>query len=363
MILMATVMVTLGNAFNSSPYLVSKPKIDLSKVLRLVMSFYHDWYGNPAGPSGQWIHWDHPIWVTSTGQEIGRHDPNSFVDFNRRDIGATNYPLKDAYDSRDPEIIRWHIKLAREVGIDVFVVDWWGDASSQEVSDVNMKVLMDINEEENLGMKFCILFDGLWGHPQPPSLDITISRLKYAIRKYGNRPSYLKVEGLPVIFIYSTEVYTANSWSKIFYKIRRDGYSALFFSDAFNEEYANVFDGLQNYAPPGLFVPNQDFTKAYLNIAQLAKNRREPFGFAVIPGYDDTKVRQPGRVVSRENGATYNKTWKAVLSSGCQWALICTWNEWHEGTEIEPSMEYGHYYLELTKHYTQIFKAGRSSTN
>jgi hypothetical protein len=353
-------MATIGNKVSSSLPLIPKPKIDLSNVPRLVMAFYHDWYGNPTGPSGQWAHWDHPIWVTSTGQEVGRHDPNNFVNSKRRDIGATNYPLKGPYDSRDPEIIRWHIKLAHEAGIDVFAVDWWGDMSNKEFTDATMKILMDLNEEEDLGMKFCILFDGLWGHPQPPSLDKTIARLEYAIKKYGKRTSYLKVEGSPVFFIYATQVYPANTWSDIIFKIRHDGYSALFFSDAFKEEYAEVFDGLQNYAPPGLFDPNQDFTKAYLDVAQLAKKRSEPYGFDVIPGYDDKKVRQPGMIIPRENGATYEKTWKAVLSSGCQWALITSWNEWHEGTEIEPSIEYGHQYLEMTKNYSKIFKTKRN---
>jgi glycoprotein endo-alpha-1,2-mannosidase len=356
MILMATKMATLDKVLDSSLLMKSKPKIELSRVPKLVMAFYHNWYGSVDGPCGQWMHWDSVIWITNTMQVIGKHDPNNFSDPNRRDIGATNYPLKGLYDSRDPDIIRWHIKLARETGIDVFVVDWWGDTSREDISDVNMKVMMDINEKEDLGMQFCILFDGLWVQPQPPSLDETIARLEYAIKKYGNRTSYLKLEGSPVIFTYSTQVYSANIWSEIINKVRNDGYSALFFSDAFSEEYADVFDGLQNYAPPGLFEPNQDFTKAYKTVAQLAKNRNEPYGFDVMPGYDDTKVRQPGRILSRENGATYKKLWEAVLSSGSQWALVTSWNEWHEGTEIEPSIEHGYRYIELTKKYSRIFK-------
>ena len=186
-------MGTLRDSPNSSLSFVPKPKIDLSKVPRLVMAFYHNWYGSPTGPSRQWMHWNHPVWVTSNGEVVGMHDPEKFLSPDRRDIGATNYPLKGPYDSRDPEIIRWHIKMAREVGIDVFIIDWWGDTGGQEISDISMKAIMDLNEKEGLGMRFCILFDGLWTQQQPPPLDATVTRLEYAIKKFGNRPSYLRV--------------------------------------------------------------------------------------------------------------------------------------------------------------------------
>jgi len=64
----------------------------------------------------------------------------------------------------------------------------------------------------------------------------------------------------------------------------------------------------------------------------------------------------PGFKVSRKNCETYNYTWDIVLKFKPRWVLICSWNEWHEGTEIEPSLEYGYKYLNLTKYYITIFK-------
>jgi len=37
------------------------------------------------------------------------------------------------------------------------------------------------------------------------------------------------------------------------------------------------------------------------------------------------------------------------------WVLITSWNEWHEGSEIEPSLEYGDKYLSLTQEYGRAF--------
>jgi len=36
------------------------------------------------------------------------------------------YPLAGLYDSADPEVAEWHVRLAQAAGIDAFLVDWWG---------------------------------------------------------------------------------------------------------------------------------------------------------------------------------------------------------------------------------------------
>lgn len=89
-----------------------KVRIDLASVPKLVMAFYHDWYGNTTGPTGAWVHWNHPVWDMASGEEVGRHDPEVFASPDRRDIGATNYPMAGPYNNRDPELIRLHISQA-----------------------------------------------------------------------------------------------------------------------------------------------------------------------------------------------------------------------------------------------------------
>ncbi|MGC9203296.1 MAG: endo-1,3-alpha-glucanase family glycosylhydrolase [Thermoproteota archaeon] len=332
--------------------------IDISKIPKLVMAFYHDWYGTPSGPTGQWVHWNHPIWNTTAGGTVIRvHDPNVLVKSNRRDIGAVDYPLFGPYDCRDENLIKWQIKLAREAGIDAFVIDWWGDTSGQELTDKNMKVMIDVNEKYNLGMKFLILFDGLWGSSSPPPIDVTISRLEYAIGNYGNRPSYFKIQDIPVVFVYSAVMYSPKEWTLIIKRVRSDGFNALFFGDAISTDYVNIFDGFQLYSPVAWLAEGQNISRIYEKYSILSKKFRKVLALPVLPGYNDTAVRWPGMVVPRRDGETYNETWKAVISSGAQWALVCSWNEWHEGTEIEPSREYGYRYTNLTLFWTTKFKS------
>jgi hypothetical protein len=76
-----------------------------------------------------------------------------------------------------------------------------------------------------------------------------------------------------------------------------------------------------------------------------------------MPGYDDSHIgRESPKIISRENGALYKKLWKAAGKANPDWVLITSFNEWHEGTEIEPSIEYGEKFVELTAKFTREFK-------
>ncbi len=74
-------------------------------------------------------------------------------------------------------------------------------------------------------------------------------------------------------------------------------------------------------------------------------------------GYNDSAV--PGRstpIRDREQGDFYRLNWIGALNSDAKIALIETWNEMHEGTDICESKEYGRLYIELTKEYGARFK-------
>ena len=84
---------------------------------------------------------------------------------------------------------------------------------------------------------------------------------------------------------------------------------------------------------------------------------------ALGPGYDDHVV--PGRTgprTDREGGAFYQRNWERLLAMdpGRRPGIVAveTWNEWHEGTDIAESREYGRRYIDLTRSYAAAWKAG-----
>lgn len=77
------------------------------------------------------------------------------------------------------------------------------------------------------------------------------------------------------------------------------------------------------------------------------------------PGYDHSAV--PGRaplIVDRRGGKFYEEQWLKFLRRPSNIVTLETWNEFHEGTDICESKEYGRQFIELTKKYTSLFKQG-----
>jgi uncharacterized protein (TIGR03437 family) len=77
---------------------------------------------------------------------------------------------------------------------------------------------------------------------------------------------------------------------------------------------------------------------------------------SVRPGYDDKKIRSPGLLTPRENGAYYRRSWEAALANNPDAVLITSWNEWPEATNIEPTVEFGYQYAELTLTYSMLLR-------
>jgi len=83
---------------------------------------------------------------------------------------------------------------------------------------------------------------------------------------------------------------------------------------------------------------------------------------ALGPGYDHTAV--PGRtplIVDRRDGQTYVDRWLKVLALRPEtrpWMVhVETWNEWHEGTDVAASREYGRSYIVLTRLFADMWRA------
>jgi hypothetical protein len=86
------------------------------------------------------------------------------------------------------------------------------------------------------------------------------------------------------------------------------------------------------------------------NIAsESAHLRNVTFVATVVPGFNNSAVQTESHVIDRRDGSFYSLYWLIAKACSPDGYAITSFNEWHEGTEIEPSREYGCQYIYLTR--------------
>lgn len=317
---------------------------------KLVLAFYYPWYGTPEGPGGRslgnrFVHWEG-------------------VDVNARSIGSsTHYPTVGAYDSRDPAVIDRHADLARTAGIDCLIISWWGKGSFE---DAAVKPVLDACARKQL--RASIYYEQVAKPGTPESVAAEIVDL---VRRFGDHPALLRVtkdgHERPVIFVYGRAIgqLGVKKWASARRVIEKQlDAPPLLIGDDFGDEAIKVFDGAHSYGPAGDVAAARrhgESTEVWAKRAMgwwAERPRREGkiSCATVFPGYDDTKVRRPGLKVDREGGKLYQMLWREAVAASPDWVLITSFNEWHEGSEIEPSVELADAYVMMTTEWSARFK-------
>lgn len=110
----------------------------------------------------------------------------------------------------------------------------------------------------------------------------------------------------------------------------------------------DLFDGVHIYFQGEIPLTILDI----LNRSNALKAAVKEVNFAatVNPGFDNTPWYEEWNynhlVIDRQEGDFYRRLWEAAVTSDPDWILLTSFNEWHEGTEVEPSEEYGDLYLQ-----------------
>jgi len=282
-------------------------------------------------------------------------------------ISAGDKPLQ-TYDSDDPDAIVDHIRMARNANIDGFTIQWVGPDNR---TDRNFATLLD----KSLGTDFqsTVVFLSHFWFGEASQGDV-IEALRYLQSQYGGHPNFLQIQGRPTIFI--TDVYRVpveggqspqQAWSSIRDQVDPNN-EYLWIAEGLDPSYLSVFDGLWVYKVSHAAYPN-DYIKASrwasgVRTWEKRTGKTKLWVATLMPGWDDRRAscRADSRVPSqpfvrpRENGGFYRATFNAAIKSNPDILWIHSFNEWVEGTYVEPSQQYGDTYINLTRELAKEFK-------
>lgn len=223
----------------------------------------------------------------------------------------SNYrPSGGYYDSGDPAVIARHIKAMRYGRIDAGIASWWGPGTP---TDSRMPVLL--SAAAGTGFKWAIYYETeAYVDSITPLLQ---ADLDYIRTHYASDPSYLRVDGRFVVFVYagaSDGCEMADRWMAAG---ATDAYIVLKAFPGYGTCAAQP-DSWHQYSPTSAAVelPGHSYT--------------------ISPGF-----WSPGQPqwLTRDL-ARWQQNVRDMVASGERWQLITTFNEWNEGTSVESAAEW-----------------------
>lgn len=294
--------------------------------------FYYNWYGLPAQDS-RIYHWAHDILSNDSGPALG------YITGTDNDIASNYFPASGIYSSKDQATIRRHMEEMASAGIGVVALTWWktGDIGHQSIPTI-------LDEAARVGMKVCFHVEP-YENRSAASFKIDIMGL---IDQFGSHPAFCRIDGRPMFFVYDSYLIDQDEWAEV---LTSDGKNTIRGSEydsyviglllSKNDRYTIKtagFDGMYTYFASTNFTEGS--TPGNWNELQNWCSGQGLFFIpSVGPGYIDTRIRpwNAGNIRDREDGSYYERMFTSAIDCGAEYIAITSFNEWHEGTQIEPA--------------------------
>lgn len=315
-----------------------------------VFVHYMPWFRAEKLSNGA-IEWEHWKWFGKGP----KHDPDTVLENGKRDIASIYYPLTGPYDGRDQAVLEYHMLTAKAAGIDGFIADWYGPA---DFSDKVFAAM--VKSAERHGMKVAICLEEKTFSPPYSSakttdemLDAMESQIRHVLNTHAKSPAYLRHKGQPVFYMFKnfgpSGSLPPTDIARGLARFEGDD-KILLVRGGYDPSYSDSVRGSYVWCPDG--SSRQAYYEASLGPWQEGKIDYWVGG--AYPGFDDHGCWGWGngpRVVDRRGTKEYEDTWNEVLRYKPPFIQISTWNDFEEGTTIEPADPYGFTFIDLTEKF------------
>ncbi len=200
--------------------------------------------------------------------------------------------------------------------LEVAVSSWWGQGHKTDTSFAHIvKDVMNRGDNPYPNLRWTIYYEPEgYGDPSPSEI---ASDLNYISTNYANQRSILRIDGKPVIFVWADAqdgAAMAARWSEANLQATQPFYIVL-----------KIFSGYRDISP------QPDSWHQYGPASRYSEH--SPYSSVVSPGFwlDDGSAPRLSRNLDEFRTAV-----TSMVAADATWKMVTTWNEWGEGTSVEP---------------------------
>ena len=199
------------------------------------------------------------------------------------------------------------------IGVQTVIVSWWGAGSAEAA-----RLPSVARAARAAGLRVALHIEPFGGR--------TPLALEPALRAFASM-------GITDFYVYDSTTTADSDWRAL--NERLTGVRLFANTSLPGKALAGGFAGLYTY---DVYVYDGS---SFPRICSSARKLGLLCAPSVGPGYDAMRATGDVRVRDRKRGATYDRMWRAAIRAGADLVTITSYNEWHEGTQIEPARAVG----------------------
>ncbi len=351
LILLATIMLFTYSCTKEStdPPVIEDPEqgpVDVEKTNPMkVYVHYMPWFETPTtSDNGAWgIHWT-----------MNTANPDNIDANGKREIAAHYYPAIGPYASSDKDVIEYHLLLMKYAGIDGLIIDWYGSYDLWDYPTNRRNSEAVINKLDEVGLSFALTYEdrtlenivsnGLAGSVT----EAAIEDMAYIESNYFNKNNYIQANDSPLLTVFGPIVLQSEAeWDEVIGSMSEQPTLLSLWNES--TEMGSNADGEMAW----VLRSNSSLLNFYIH-------KYATFDYALgaaYPGFVDY-YEEGGWgdgmdwSIDHNNGTALEETLQLALDNEVENIQLVTWNDFGEGTMIEPTQEFGYTFIEKIQEFT-----------
>jgi acetyl esterase/lipase len=294
-----------------------------------LFAHYMPWFAT-KDVSGAWgWHWT-----------MNHFDPEQRRWDDHRKIASHDYPLIGPYDSGDDHALECQTLLMKIAGLDGVVIDWYGtsDLNDHAMNHRNTQKLIPWLKKAGLSFAVCYEDQAVKSLPKGEDTIQAEKDLQWAEEHFFADTSYERQNGRPVLLVFGPQ--------HLKWKFELASKPLVFGLPHLVK--SNGLDGA--FAWPPVTGGKSISAEEWRRELGLIYAQKQPFIATVFPGFKDiykqAGVHDSYGAIAPRAGLTLTESLALALESKAPLIQIATWNDYGEGTMIEPTCNNGYRHLE-----------------
>ncbi|CAL2094095.1 glycoside hydrolase family 71/99-like protein [Tenacibaculum sp. 190524A05c] len=309
---------------------------------------YMPWFQSKE-TDGYWgQHWT----MTNQNPEVVHED-------GRRQIASHYYPKIGPYSTKDKDLQQYHLLLMKLSGVDGVIFDWYGMRDVLDFNNIKEGMESFLKQLNKTDIEFAVMYEDRVIHEQARALTpIQISQakndLQYIESTYFDMDNYIRIDDKELLMIFGPNyIDEEQDWNEILGSLE-EKYNVLTLWGAqdvigrqnTNGEFAWIDRGHLNTLY-GYYNYNVDFNDVIGGVSYPGFH-----DFYVEGGWKPADSRQWS--IDRFDDEPLVNSFVETTKHPVDFVQIATWNDFGEGTMIEPTEEHGYKHVEQLQDLTRI---------